>query len=257
MTRSTKTWIDLLIKNPCASDAQDWLVHVTNEEVEEIIEPIGMFQASKAGRCFATVNLQPLTREAQKFIPGGLAGLRIEVCHLEYLVLSVIDSGDHWADVRCQVRLITNQPMQKEGSTGPSLGLVETWLAEVWHEGTPVRLAADNLHIAERSASWGREQGYEAGLKASEAKAQKVRDEELDTVYSEIVYGVGRSYITHAPCRVALAKELCAALRHKAISDKQAALNALDLIMSRQKGEFDGAPFDAIRNVLEALPDEN
>ena len=36
-------------------------------------------------------------------------------------------------------------------------------------------------------------------------------------------------------------------------SDKEQALSALSLIMSRQKGMFDGKPFDTIRKVLEAL----
>ncbi len=48
-------------------------------------------------------------------------------------------------------------------------------------------------------------------------------------------------------------KELTAPLRHPAPSDKEQALNALSLIMSRQKGMFDGKPFDTIRQVLEAL----
>jgi hypothetical protein len=39
-------------------------------------------------------------------------------------------------------------------------------------------------------------------------------------------------------------------------SDKELALNALSLIMSQQKGMFDGKPFNTIRRVLEALPND-
>jgi hypothetical protein len=43
------------------------------------------------------------------------------------------------------------------------------------------------------------------------------------------------------------------ARRPKLLSDKEQALNALSLIMSRQKGMFDGKPFDTIRKALESL----
>jgi hypothetical protein len=44
--------------------------------------------------------------------------------------------------------------------------------------------------------------------------------------------------------------------RPKLLSDKEQALNALSLIMSRQKGMFDGKPFETIRQALEALPND-
>lgn len=37
----------------------------------------------------------------------------------------------------------------------PSLELVEQWLAEIWHEGTPVKVALSDMHIATRAAQWG------------------------------------------------------------------------------------------------------
>lgn len=43
------------------------------------------------------------------------------------------------------------------------------------------------------------------------------------------------------------------ACRPQPLSDKEQALNALSLIMSRQKGMFDGKPFDTIRKALESL----
>lgn len=36
-----------------------------------------------------------------------------------------------------------------------SYELVAQWMAEVWHEGTPVRVAASDLHLASRAAEWG------------------------------------------------------------------------------------------------------
>lgn len=37
----------------------------------------------------------------------------------------------------------------------PSLELVVQWLAEIWHEGTPVKVALSDMHIATRAAQWG------------------------------------------------------------------------------------------------------
>jgi len=50
--------------------------------------------------------------------------------------------------------------------------------------------------------------------------------------------------------------ELRTARRPKPPSDKELALNALSLIMSQQKGMFDGKPFNTIRLALEALPND-
>jgi hypothetical protein len=51
------------------------------------------------------------------------------------------------------------------------------------------------------------------------------------------------------------ADELLSARRPKPPSDKELALNALALIMSQQKGMFDGKPFNTILRALEALND--
>ena len=37
----------------------------------------------------------------------------------------------------------------------PPPELVQQWRAEIWHEGTPVRMAASDLHIATQAARWG------------------------------------------------------------------------------------------------------
>ena len=44
----------------------------------------------------------------------------------------------------------------------PPPELVEQWIAEIWHEGTPVRVAASDLHIATQAARWGSDQELEA-----------------------------------------------------------------------------------------------
>ena len=36
----------------------------------------------------------------------------------------------------------------------PPPALIKTWLYEVWREGTPVQVAASDIHIAERAAQW-------------------------------------------------------------------------------------------------------
>ena len=44
----------------------------------------------------------------------------------------------------------------------PPPELVEQWIAEIWHEGTPVRVAASDIHIATQAARWGADQELEA-----------------------------------------------------------------------------------------------
>jgi hypothetical protein len=44
----------------------------------------------------------------------------------------------------------------------PPPELVQQWVAEIWHEGTPVRVALSDEHIATRAARWGADQELEA-----------------------------------------------------------------------------------------------
>ncbi len=39
---------------------------------------------------------------------------------------------------------------------------MQAWVAEIWHEGTPVRVALSDEHIAARAAQWGADQELEA-----------------------------------------------------------------------------------------------
>ena len=53
---------------------------------------------------------------------------------------------------------MTNQQHQ----ITPPPELVQKWVAEIWHEGTPVRVALSDEHIATRAAQWGADQELEA-----------------------------------------------------------------------------------------------
>jgi hypothetical protein len=49
-----------------------------------------------------------------------------------------------------------------EHNITPPPELVQQWVAEIWHEGTPVRVALSDEHIATRAAAWGADQELEA-----------------------------------------------------------------------------------------------
>ena len=51
--------------------------------------------------------------------------------------------------------------MQQHNITPPP-ELVHQWVAEIWHEGTPVRVSLSDEHIATRAAQWGADQELEA-----------------------------------------------------------------------------------------------
>jgi hypothetical protein len=40
----------------------------------------------------------------------------------------------------------------------PPPEIVEKWIGEIWHEGTPVRVAQSDLHLAASAAQWGADQ---------------------------------------------------------------------------------------------------
>lgn len=52
-------------------------------------------------------------------------------------------------------------PKGREPVTPPP-ELVTQWIAQVWHEGTPVQVAASDLHVATQAARWGADQELEA-----------------------------------------------------------------------------------------------
>ncbi len=54
-----------------------------------------------------------------------------------------------------------SNPMTENNITPPP-ELVQEWVAEIWHEGTAVRVALSDEHIATRAAQWGADQELEA-----------------------------------------------------------------------------------------------
>ena len=46
----------------------------------------------------------------------------------------------------------------------PPPELVAQWVAQAWHEGTPVQVAASDLHITTQAAQWGADQELETIL---------------------------------------------------------------------------------------------
>lgn len=105
----------------------------------------------------------------------------------------------------------------------PPPELVEQWIAEIWHEGTPVRVAASDIHIATQAARWG-------------------ADQELEWCVSYVDNSVSGNK----------ARALRAARRPKPPSLKEQALEALD----EEQAELSIQNYKLIRAVLEALPND-
>ncbi len=42
--------------------------------------------------------------------------------------------------------------------TKPTWPLVEQWMKQIWHEGSPVRIGLSDIHIACEAAQWGYQQ---------------------------------------------------------------------------------------------------
>jgi hypothetical protein len=109
----------------------------------------------------------------------------------------------------------------------PPPELVQQWVAEIWHEGTPVRVSLSDEHIATRAAQWGADQELEACC------------EWLDDYLLAPKSG-----------------ELRAARRPKPPSLKEQALEQLDGIAAVFRMTHGGnLVCDTIRRALEALPE--
>ena len=66
----------------------------------------------------------------------------------------------------------------------PPPELVQQWVAEIWHEGTPVRVSLSDEHIATRAAQWGADQELGACCEwlRTESKTARWQTEALRTV---------------------------------------------------------------------------
>jgi hypothetical protein len=83
--------------------------------------------------------------------------------------------------------------------------LVGGWISEIWHEGTPVRVAASDRYIADKAAQWGHDQ--------REHEVQEQADQELEAVEHWLITGpYGASIAGSAPTLIA---DLRAAMRPK------------------------------------------
>ena len=117
--------------------------------------------------------------------------------------------------------------MTEQHPITPPPELVQQWIAEIWHEGTPVQVAQSDLHLAARSAQWGADQELEACCEWLETNGH---------------WGL------LVDLRLA---HLRAARRPKPPSLKEQALEEV--------GAFEGmgtCNIDIIRRALEALPDD-
>jgi len=62
----------------------------------------------------------------------------------------------------------------------PPPELVQQWIAEIWHEGTPVQVAQGDLHLAARAAQWGADTELEAIIRLAGEAALPEKDRYFD-----------------------------------------------------------------------------
>ena len=117
----------------------------------------------------------------------------------------------------------------------PPPELVAQWVAQAWHEGTPVQVAASDLHIAAQAAQWGADQELETILEMVGFGQQSLPEEDR--------YLDG---LTVASIRIAR--------RPKPPSLKEQALAALNVIEDKMLGPTTEEIL--IRKALEALPND-
>jgi hypothetical protein len=114
----------------------------------------------------------------------------------------------------------------------PPRELVQQWVTEIWHEGTPVRVAASDLHIAAQAARWG-------------------GDQELAACCEWLETGpYGFSIESTAP---SLTKRLLDARRPKPKSQAEEALTEIEEVEGAMYSAGLGCDFTATRAALERL----
>jgi hypothetical protein len=108
----------------------------------------------------------------------------------------------------------------------PPPELVEQWVTEVWHEGTPARLSLSDMHITTEAARWG-------------------ADQELEACCAWLAQSTSEPYIN----------ALRIARRPKPPSLKEQALEALEALPT-PAGQVTADRLATIRRALEALPND-
>jgi hypothetical protein len=111
----------------------------------------------------------------------------------------------------------------------PPPELVEQWVTEVWHEGTPARLSLSDMHITTEAARWG-------------------ADQELEACCAWLAQSTSEPYIN----------ALRIARRPKPPSLKEQALEALEALeaLPTPAGQVTADRLATIRRALEALPND-
>ena len=116
--------------------------------------------------------------------------------------------------------------MNEQHPITPPRELVQEWIAEIWHEGTPVQVAHSDLHIATRAAQWG-------------------ADQELEGTLAEVSFLGGH----------VLVNRLRAARRPKPLSDKEQACRLLECY-GTSGVKLTADQCTTILRALEALPND-
>jgi hypothetical protein len=116
--------------------------------------------------------------------------------------------------------------------------LVEGWVSGIWHEGTPVRVAASDRYIADKAAQWGWDQ--------REPEIQERADQMLDACCFEIIDGVGRLFIDETKFREHLVDHLRAAMRPRPPSLAGQGIEALGAVVDVLQLGFPGANIDGV-----------
>jgi hypothetical protein len=117
------------------------------------------------------------------------------------------------------------RPSAGEHPITPPPELVEQWVTEVWHEGTPARLSLSDMHITTEAARWGADQELEACC--------------------EWLYMNGYNHVISARLRDAR--------RPKPPSLKEQALEQLRRVNAVLQFQATGGETSVIRRALEAL----
>jgi hypothetical protein len=134
----------------------------------------------------------------------------------------------------------------------PSRELVQQWVTEIWHEGTPVRVAASDLHIAIQSARWG-----------ADAELEACCVELTQKIITASIYGADETEASWRELASIVVHKLRAARRPKHPSLRERALEALGPEPPPENSPtgdsyLNGGAIErhrTIRRALEALPE--
>ena len=121
---------------------------------------------------------------------------------------------------------MTNHPIT------PPLALVQQWVAEIWHEGTPVQVALSDEHIATRAAQWGADQQLAKDAKWLDSNA------------------LHKPHLKITP----VGESLKEAMRPKPLSLREQAL--WELVNAYNLDQIDDSTYDTIHKALKVLPND-